>query len=110
MYSYFAVVNTFCNAAGELVSERLVPEPYVWDDDNVPPMPTDPPPECFVPTDDGTPKYQAYVPKTCKTRVGPGQREVQRLRDMRVHEEACEEARSEVAADIQREGFLEPQA
>lgn len=66
MYSYFAVVNTFSNAAGELVSERLFPEPYVWDDKNVPPMPTDPPPECFVPVDDGTPKYQAYVPKLAK--------------------------------------------
>jgi hypothetical protein len=62
-YRYFAVVNSFSNAAGELVSERLFPLPYVWDDDDVPPMPTDPLPECFVPIDDGTPKYQANVPK-----------------------------------------------
>lgn len=63
MYSCFAVVNTLSNAAGQLVSERLSPEPHVWDDDNVQPMLTDPPPECFVPFDDETPKYLAYVPK-----------------------------------------------
>ena len=63
MRSYLALVNTFCNAASELVSERLVPEPHIWNDDDVPPMPTDPPPEGYVPIDDGTPKYKAYVPK-----------------------------------------------
>lgn len=63
MHRYFAIVNTFSNAAGDLVSERLVPEPHVWNDDDVPPMPTDPLPEGYVPIDDGTPKYMAYVPK-----------------------------------------------
>lgn len=65
-YRYFAVVNTFSNAAGELASERLFPEPYVWDDDNVPPMPTDPLPHCYMPfrrRADRAPKYLAYVPK-----------------------------------------------
>jgi len=68
MRSYFLLVNTFSNAAGELVSERLVPEPHVWNDDDVPPMPTDPPPQGYVPIDDGTPKYKAYVPKLADPR------------------------------------------
>jgi hypothetical protein len=66
--SYFALVNHFSNAAGELVSERLVPKPHVWKDDDVPPMPTDPPPQGYVPIDDGTPKYKAYVPKLADPR------------------------------------------
>ena len=64
MRSHFAVVNTFCNDAGELVSERLAPLPYVWDDnEELPPMPTDPLPLCYIPSNAGTPKYLAYVPK-----------------------------------------------
>lgn len=65
-YRYFAVVNSFSNAAGELVSERLVPEPHVWDDNDLPPMPTDPLPHCYIPfrrRAHRAPKYLAYVPK-----------------------------------------------
>lgn len=62
------MVNTFSNAAGELVSERLVPEPCVWDDDEeLPPLPTDPLPLCYIPSNAGTPKYLAYVPKLANT-------------------------------------------
>lgn len=69
MRSHFAIVNTFCNDAGELVSERLAPEPYVWDEnEELPPMPTDPPPAGYIPADDGTPKYMAYVPKLADPR------------------------------------------
>jgi hypothetical protein len=63
------LVNTFSNDADDLVSERLVPEPYIWDDDEeLPSIPTDPLPKGFIPADDGTPKYQAYVPKLADSR------------------------------------------
>jgi hypothetical protein len=56
-------VNTYFTAAGEPVSERLVPEPYTFDESAFPPSPTGSPPRSFVPSDDGRPKYLAYVPK-----------------------------------------------
>jgi hypothetical protein len=64
IYSYFALVNSYSNASGDLVSERLVPElENDFDLDSIPAPPTGPLPEAFVPSDDGLAVYQAYRPK-----------------------------------------------
>jgi hypothetical protein len=46
---HFALVSTYTNAAGELVSERLVPEPYTFNESKIPPMSTGPPPRSYEP-------------------------------------------------------------
>jgi hypothetical protein len=65
MYSHFALVNTYTNSAGELVSERLVPEPHFIDMNEIPPPPPGSPLHTYVPfdADDGEPEYLAYMPK-----------------------------------------------
>jgi hypothetical protein len=64
MHSLFALVSTYTNAAGEIVSGRLVPEPQLIDINDIPPPPPGSPRRTFVPSDadDGTPEYLAYVP------------------------------------------------
>jgi hypothetical protein len=65
---HFALVSTYTNAAGELVSERLVREPYTFDESKIPPMPTGHPPRSYEPFP-WPPKYHAYVPKKADPRL-----------------------------------------
>jgi hypothetical protein len=65
MRSYFAMVNTYFNAANEPITERLVPEPINWDEVVFPPSPKGSPPRSYTPSDVGEPEmeYLAYVPR-----------------------------------------------